>query len=163
MAISTSAMSTSSTATCTPDVVESSVVGGGGTPQHDAFVVDDEEEDLPEQQHQVNSNSSDGDSSRNNDNINHNSTNKSSSLYTREELSHCFNLLRHPIWVFDSINKSMWWANNAAVEFWNATSLEELLSRNYKDDMSDTMKKKNNDNIERMKRNEQWEDVVSFF
>lgn len=81
-------------------------------------------------------------------------------LYTKNDL-HCYNLLNHPIWVFDSINKEMWWANEAALEFWNATSLDELLNRNYKDDMSDTMKKKNNDNIERLKRSEQWEDVVS--
>ena len=173
MAISTSTiMSTStSTSTSTPHVVESSIRanslggdGGGITTQHDdAFVAVVVDDDHPEQQqHQDdNATSSAISSSVNNNNNNTSSNSTENSLYTREELSHCFNLLNRPIWVFDSINKSMWWANNAAVEFWNATSLEELLSRNYKDDMSETAQKKNSDNIERLKRNEQWEDVVS--
>lgn len=44
-----------------------------------------------------------------------------------------FNLLVHPIWVFDFIELRMRWANHAGQELWNAESLEELQSRDYKD------------------------------
>jgi hypothetical protein len=53
-------------------------------------------------------------------------------VYTRELLS-IFNLLEHPVWVFDITTKSMWWANNAAVVLWNSESLDELLVRNFQD------------------------------
>lgn len=58
-------------------------------------------------------------------------------IYTRGDLQ-VFNLLDRPIWVFDIENKAMWWANNAAIELWNADSLEELLARDFADDMSDS-------------------------
>ncbi len=59
--------------------------------------------------------------------------------YTRDDLK-VFNLLNQPIWVFDIEHKCMWWANNAAMELWNADSLEELLARNFADDMSESTK-----------------------
>ena len=45
-------------------------------------------------------------------------------------------LLQHPIWIFDTERRSMWWANTAAVALWNADSLEALLARDYASDMS---------------------------
>ena len=57
--------------------------------------------------------------------------------YTRNELR-CMNLLLHPIWVFDIDHKTMFWANNAALEqVWNAATLEELLQRDFAGDMSE--------------------------
>ena len=53
-------------------------------------------------------------------------------VYSRADFK-AFNLLRQPIWVFDIERKSMWWANNAALDLWNADSLESLLSRNFAD------------------------------
>jgi hypothetical protein len=44
-----------------------------------------------------------------------------------------FNLLVHPVWIFDFIDKRMRWANDAALELWNATSLQELQQRNFHD------------------------------
>ena len=42
-----------------------------------------------------------------------------------------FNLLQHPIWVFDSERKAMFWANHAALKIWKADSLQSLLSRDF--------------------------------
>lgn len=42
-------------------------------------------------------------------------------------------ILVHPVWIFDIDNKVMRWANAAAVEIWNASSLQELRSRDFKD------------------------------
>ncbi|KAL6057774.1 histidine kinase [Balamuthia mandrillaris] len=46
------------------------------------------------------------------------------------------NKLKHPIWIFDPDNVRMHWANHAALQLWNSPSLEELLSRDYEEDMS---------------------------
>ena len=56
-------------------------------------------------------------------------------VYTRDILT-VFDLIEHPVWVFDITMKSMWWANTAALTLWNSDSLDELLHRNFKD-MSD--------------------------
>jgi signal transduction histidine kinase/CheY-like chemotaxis protein/PAS domain-containing protein len=56
--------------------------------------------------------------------------------YCRNDLG-MFNLLRHPVWVFDIDNKAMYWANKSALYVWNADSLEELLLRDFATDMSD--------------------------
>ncbi|NJN46271.1 MAG: hypothetical protein HC808_07105, partial [Candidatus Competibacteraceae bacterium] len=41
-----------------------------------------------------------------------------------------------PLWIFDIDRKAMWWANAAAVELWDAPSLESLLERDFASDMS---------------------------
>ena len=79
--------------------------------------------------------------------------------FTRDDLR-VLDLLDHPIWVFDIVNKSMWWGNTLAVEYWNATSLDDLISRNFKDDMSDAVHKKNLDTLERLRRNERVSESV---
>ena len=58
-----------------------------------------------------------------------------SKVYTRDLLS-VFDLIEQPVWVFDITNKSMWWANTAALTLWNSDSLDELISRDFKADMS---------------------------
>jgi len=50
-------------------------------------------------------------------------------------------LIRHPIWVFDIQLHKIWWANPAALRFWQADSLEELLSRSFATD-SDTVRRR---------------------
>ena len=55
-----------------------------------------------------------------------------------------FDLLEHPVWVFDIENKSIWWANAAAVELWNADSLESLLQRKNVNDTSEAAEKRSN-------------------
>ena len=44
-----------------------------------------------------------------------------------------FNLLQKPIWIYDIERLQMWWANPAAVSLWQASSLDELLSRDFSD------------------------------
>jgi hypothetical protein len=70
------------------------------------------------------------------------------------------NLVSDPIWIFDILNKSMWWGNTAALAFWNVQSLEEFTSRNYAEDMSETERQRNMDTLERLKRNEKIRDYV---
>lgn len=53
-------------------------------------------------------------------------------VFSREQLE-VLNLLVHPVWVFDIDCKCMKWANEAAVELWNANSLSDLLDRNFSD------------------------------
>lgn len=50
--------------------------------------------------------------------------------YTKEDLS-SFNLLEHPIWVFDHEKKAIWWANLSALTLWNADSLESLIDHRF--------------------------------
>ncbi|MEP4037928.1 response regulator [Pseudophaeobacter sp.] len=52
---------------------------------------------------------------------------------TRDSLGH-FEQLATPIWVFDVDNHRMWWANAAGVMFWEASSLENLLCRDFSTD-----------------------------
>ncbi|KAG7347713.1 histidine kinase, DNA gyrase B-, and HSP90-like ATPase [Nitzschia inconspicua] len=44
-----------------------------------------------------------------------------------------FDLLVHPVWIFDIDHQCMRWANGAALELWNAKSLEELQNRSFQD------------------------------
>lgn len=52
-----------------------------------------------------------------------------------------YDALRTPIWVFDVEHHAMWWANKSALKFWKATSLKELLARDYSSD-SETVRKR---------------------
>lgn len=56
--------------------------------------------------------------------------------YQRQDLR-ALSLVDDPIWVFDSVRKSMWYANDAAVRLWSANSLADLLARDFRRDMSD--------------------------
>jgi len=53
-------------------------------------------------------------------------------IYSSTQLE-VMNLLVHPFWIFDYVERRIRWANHAAVEMWNASSLDELLARNYAD------------------------------
>jgi PAS domain S-box-containing protein len=68
--------------------------------------------------------------------------------YTAAELEP-FNVLKHPVWISDVENQSMYWANTAAVELWNADSLHALLSRDFKSDMTDATKHRMEDLLRR--------------
>ena len=43
------------------------------------------------------------------------------------------NLIVDPMWIFDSVERKMRWANDAGVELWNSSSLDELLARDFTD------------------------------
>jgi PAS domain S-box-containing protein len=67
--------------------------------------------------------------------------NKRDRIYTREGLE-AFNLLEHPVWVFDIEEKGMWWANDSALVLWNADTLESLLQRSFSEDMSEATERR---------------------
>lgn len=47
--------------------------------------------------------------------------------------------LRQPVWVFDIDNSRIVWGNPSCLSFWQADSLEELVSRDMASDMSETV------------------------
>ena len=80
-----------------------------------------------------------------------------------EELE-VLNMLCQPVWVFDITNKAMWWANNAAVELWDASSLEDLLARDFAHDMSTSTERRLNSYLEKFEtRGEQIADEWTFY
>lgn len=74
-------------------------------------------------------------------------------FYTREDMI-LFNALEHPVYVFDILNKCMWWANTSAVEMWNANSLEDLLERDFNSDMSEASEQRMLGYLRRFQRGE---------
>ena len=79
--------------------------------------------------------------------------------FTRKDLD-VFNILSQPLWIFDIENKAMWWANTAGLAVWNADNLEELLSRNYADDMSEATSQRLADYYLRFQNGEKIKDQV---
>jgi len=73
--------------------------------------------------------------------------------YTRDDMA-VFDLLEHPIYIFDILNKCLWWANAEAVKMWNATSLTELLERDFASDMSEASKRRMLDYLRKFKKGE---------
>jgi signal transduction histidine kinase/AmiR/NasT family two-component response regulator len=73
--------------------------------------------------------------------------------YQRQDMV-MFDLLEHPIWVFDIEKQAMWWANTAGLNLWNASSLDELLSRSYADDMSKASSRRLKGYMERFQQGE---------
>ncbi|MBI5259977.1 MAG: PAS domain-containing protein [Burkholderiales bacterium] len=53
-------------------------------------------------------------------------------LLAFDELGH-YDWLHVPVWVFDVERPGIVWANAAALEFWRAESLDELITRDYSD------------------------------
>ncbi|HOZ64628.1 MAG TPA: EAL domain-containing protein [Burkholderiaceae bacterium] len=49
------------------------------------------------------------------------------------------NLVSQPVWVFDIDHRSVFWANTAALQVWNAPSLDELCRRDMGRDMSESV------------------------
>jgi diguanylate cyclase (GGDEF)-like protein len=54
----------------------------------------------------------------------------------KEEDLHTLTSLHNPIWVYDIEEFRIHWANDQALEFWEADSREELYSRDFKNNMS---------------------------
>lgn len=50
--------------------------------------------------------------------------------------------LRHPVWVFDIDAQRVYWANAQALQLWEATSLDELCSRDMGLEMSDSLSRR---------------------
>jgi hypothetical protein len=58
-------------------------------------------------------------------------------IYTKEQLV-AYDLLDFPVWVFDIVNKSMWWANEPACDLWDATDCESLCNRDFSTGMTNS-------------------------
>ncbi|MEL6544920.1 MAG: HAMP domain-containing sensor histidine kinase [Myxococcota bacterium] len=56
--------------------------------------------------------------------------------------------LQRPVWIFDIQRSRMHWANRAAIAFWSAESLEDLLSRDWASDMSAATRQRLEQNLE---------------
>jgi signal transduction histidine kinase/ActR/RegA family two-component response regulator len=82
--------------------------------------------------------------------------------YSANELR-AFDLLRHPIWVFDIEQRRMFWANHSALEVWNADSLEALLSRDFAADMSESAKTRLHNLQTKFERNETVTEQWTFY
>ena len=80
-------------------------------------------------------------------------------VYSRSNLE-IFNLLQHPIWVFDITGKSMLWSNKAGLGVWGADSLEDLLSRRF-DDMSESTITRLSDYLRKFRNGESVTEQVS--
>ena len=83
-------------------------------------------------------------------------------IYTREKLD-AFNLLEHPVWVFDIERTEMYWANESALEVWNADSLESLLSRSFADDMSEATEQRLNEYLVHFRKGESIQDQWTYY
>jgi hypothetical protein len=79
--------------------------------------------------------------------------------FTRTDLE-LFNLLEHPVYVFDIDRKAMWWANKAAMILWNADTLQSLLARDFAHDMSEATSKRLTDCLRRLQIGEKFSEVV---
>jgi len=53
-------------------------------------------------------------------------------VYTPQQLE-VLNILVHPLWIFDCVDRRMRWANQAGLDIWNAASLVELQERDFSD------------------------------
>lgn len=56
---------------------------------------------------------------------------KQTSLSLTSDELQAWNRLKTPIWILKLPNLQMWWANQSAITFWQANTLEELLARNF--------------------------------
>ena len=64
------------------------------------------------------------------------------------------NALQHPVWVFDIEKKAMFWCNKEGLKIWNAKSLDELLARNFADDLTEATNLRMQDQLNRLSRGE---------
>ena len=50
-----------------------------------------------------------------------------------------FDQLQTPVWIYDTVNFRIHWANSSALDLWQADSLPELTSRDFRTDASDAV------------------------
>jgi signal transduction histidine kinase/ActR/RegA family two-component response regulator len=74
-------------------------------------------------------------------------------IFTREDLA-VLDLLERPVYVFDVERIGLWWANQAAVEFWGAADRDELTARDFGADLSAASVQRIADNLRRVERGE---------
>jgi signal transduction histidine kinase len=65
-----------------------------------------------------------------------------------------FNILQHPIFVFDIEKCKIFWSNRAGLKHWNAESLDELLARDFSKDLSEATRRRMQDLLKRHRQGE---------
>lgn len=70
--------------------------------------------------------------------------------------------LATPIWIFDVDDHRVWWANSAAVGFWEAASLEELQGRDFSSD-SETVRTRLRQIVSHAKGGERIQDTWTLY
>eukprot|EP00980_Cylindrotheca_fusiformis_P005711 scaffold1192_cov58-Cylindrotheca_fusiformis.AAC.5 len=80
-------------------------------------------------------------------------------VFQREDLE-VFNVLKNPVWVLDAEFKCMYWGNDAALAVWSASTLQELIDRDFATDMSPATESRLEDYLARFRQgeviSEQW-------
>lgn len=71
-------------------------------------------------------------------------------VYSYKDLE-VYNLLVHPIWIFDFIERRMRWANDAGLVMWKAESLQELQERSFQE-ISDASAKRMREYLRKFER-----------
>jgi signal transduction histidine kinase/ActR/RegA family two-component response regulator len=74
-------------------------------------------------------------------------------IFTPEDLA-LLDLLEHPIYVYDPEKLGMWWANRAAVAFWRAETLDELVARDFASDLTGSSVQRIAEIVRRVERGE---------
>jgi signal transduction histidine kinase/ActR/RegA family two-component response regulator len=82
--------------------------------------------------------------------------------YTARDFS-VFDLLQHPVYIFDIEKTCMHWANREAVKLWRATSLEDLLARDFATGLPEAVRFRLNDHLERYKKGEVTKEEWTFY
>ncbi|HWN67994.1 MAG TPA: response regulator [Haliangium sp.] len=74
-------------------------------------------------------------------------------IFTREDLA-VLDLLEHPTYVYDPEKLGVWWANRAAVAFWRAPDLDELVARDFASDITPSTVQRIAEIVRRLERGE---------
>jgi signal transduction histidine kinase/ActR/RegA family two-component response regulator len=75
-------------------------------------------------------------------------------IFTREDLA-VLDLLEQPIYVYDPEKLGVWWGNRAAIAFWRADDLDELVARDFATDISQSSVQRIAEILRRVERGEQ--------
>lgn len=83
--------------------------------------------------------------------------------FSRSDLD-VLNLLQHPVWIFDIPQQSMYWANQSALDtIWKADSLETLLKRDFRSDMTEATNFRLQEHFAKISRGEIVQEQWTFY
>jgi diguanylate cyclase (GGDEF)-like protein len=60
-------------------------------------------------------------------------------LSARQQRYEALNIIRDPVWIFDIDRRAVFWANRAALQVWDAKTVDELCARDMGRDMSESV------------------------
>lgn len=83
-------------------------------------------------------------------------------VWTEADLT-VFDAIQTPLWIFSFVSMNKWWANTKGIEFWKATSLEEMRERGRISTASDTTKTRLRTLQSRLERGEALKERWNFY